>query len=268
MSARLRWSDRWRGLVDDAGPATALRVSRGRAYERSGRVSDLRARPGALSARVQGSRATPYLVEVGLPVLDAAEWDRVVAAVVEQARHSARLLAGQAPEGLEDELAAQGPQGGPQGVRLFPHPAELATSCACDDPSPTCKHVVAVVEAAANRLDDDPFLLLHLRGRGRERFLADLTAARRAAGPEPEGISVSALSTERWTSASVPPQAVTSPAAADREAAAGQEDPLARRGDPPGWSGGVSAPDVFGPLADRGAAWARRLLDAEQPAPR
>jgi uncharacterized Zn finger protein len=255
MSARQRWSDRWRGLVDDAGPATALRVSRGRAYERSGRVSDLRARPGALSARVQGSRATPYLVEVGLPVLDAAEWDRVVAAVVEQARHSARLLAGQAPEGLEDELAALG-------VRLFPHPAELVTGCACDDPSPTCKHVVAVVEAAATRLDDDPFLLLHLRGRGRERFLADLTAARRAAGPEPEGISVSALSTERWTSGSVPARDVP------REVVAGPEDPLARRGDPPGWSGGVSAPDLFGPLADRGAAWAQRLLDAEKPAAR
>jgi len=243
----VRWSERFRGLVDDASAATALRVSRGRAYARSGRVSDLRARPGSLSARVQGSRATPYLVEVGMPVLDDRDWERVVAAVVEQARHSARLLAAQAPEGLEDELATRG-------VRLFPQPAELSTSCACDDPSTTCKHVVATVEAAAERLDDDPFGLFHLRGRGRERFLADLSAARRAAGPQRAGIAVATLPLGRWTTATAP--ALDAPIAGD--------DPLTRRGDPPGWSGGVSAADLFGPLAERGAAWAAaRLAESE-----
>lgn len=243
----IRWSERFRGLLDDASPATALRVSRGRAYARSGRVGDLRARPGALSARVQGSRATPYLVEVGMSVLDDRDWERVVAAVVEQARHSARLLAAQAPEGLEDELAVQG-------VRLFPHPAELSTSCACEDPSSACKHVAATVEAAAERLDDDPFALFHLRGRGRERFLADLSTARRAVEPQREGIALATLPLDRWTAASVPAL----------DLAATGDDPLLRRGDPPGWSGGVSAADLFGPLADRGAAWAAaRLAEAE-----
>ena len=168
---RPSWADRLRALVDERRPADALRAARGRAYERSGRVTDLRTAPGLLSARVQGSRATPYLVEVGMPVLDDRQWAVVVRTVADQARHAARLLACQAPEGLEAELERQG-------IRLFPHPAELHTSCGCEDPSPTCKHVAAVLEAAARRLDDDPFLLLHLRGRGRERFLADLAAAR------------------------------------------------------------------------------------------
>jgi uncharacterized Zn finger protein len=229
-----RWSHRWRALVDDVDP---LRVARGRGYERSGRVTGLRTAPGLLTAWVQGSRATPHLVEVGLPVLDDRDWDRVVRAVAEQARHAARLLAGQAPVGLEDE-----------GVRLFPHPAEIGSSCGCDDPSLWCKHVVAVIEAAARRLDRDPFLLLHLRGRGRERFLADLAAARGGADRPATGLPLAALQGLSWTSARSPLDDLTPPSSG--------EDPLARLGDPPGWAGGVTAADLFGPLVERGAAWA------------
>jgi uncharacterized Zn finger protein len=240
----IRWSERWRALFVDAD---ALRVSRGRVYQRSGRVTNLRTRPGELSARVQGERATPYLVEIGMPVLDEGEWGTVVSTVADQARHTARLLAGQAPEGLEDVLAERG-------VRLFPHPAELATSCACEDRSPVCKHVVAVLEAVARRLDADPFLLLHLRGRGRERFLSDLAAARNGAAPIELGLPVSALAGASWTEARRPLDTVTVPPPAGWTS-------LESLGDPPGWAGGVSAADLFGPLAARGAAWAAALLE-------
>lgn len=241
----MSWGDRWRALVDDSRPQTALRASRGRVYERSGRVTDLRTAPGLLTARVQGSRATPYLVEIGLPTLDEQGWDAVVAAVAEQARHAARLLAGQAPEGLEDELE-------PRGIRLFPHPAELRTSCACGDPLPVCKHVAAVIEALARRLDDDPFALLHLRGRGREGFLADLAAVR--GGEQAEGdLALTALAGVDWTAARAPLDGMDD----DQDA----EDPLTRLGDPPGWAGGVSAADLFRPLVERGAGWAARRLE-------
>jgi uncharacterized Zn finger protein len=245
-----RWSDRWRGLLDDAGP---LRLNRGRGYERAGRVTDLRALPGALSARVQGSRATPYVVEVGLPTLAEHEWTRVVARVAEQARHAARLLACQPPDGLEEELERDG-------VRLFPHPAEVVTTCGCDDPTPVCKHVVAVLEVAARRLDDDPFLLLRLRGRGRERFLADLTIARSARrGPVAAGLAVPELAGQRWTDARGP--------LPERDAEVEAGEPLTELGDPPGWAGGVSAADLFGPLIDRAAVWAAQRL-AGPPFPR
>jgi uncharacterized Zn finger protein len=233
----MRWSDRWRSLAEDADP---LRAARGRAYERSGRVTDVRTAPGLLSARVQGFRATPYLVEIGMPVLDDRDWDRVLRAVAEQARHAARLLAGQAPVGLESEVA------------LFPHPAELVTSCACDDRSPICKHVVAAIEAVARRLDGDPFLLLHLRGRGRARFLADLSAARSGADRAATGLSLDALAGLDWTTAGADLDAAPPVTAAN---------PLRRLGNPPGWAGGVAAEDLFAPLADRAAAWAANCLE-------
>lgn len=234
------WSQRWRALLDDENPQLALRASRGRAYERAGRVIDMRPLAGALSARVQGSRATPYAVQIGLPVLDEAAWEIVVATVVEQVRHGARLLAGQVPAGLVAELETKG-------VRLFPHRAELDFSCGCDDLVPQCKHVAAVTEAAARLLEDDPFLLLRLRGRGRERFLADIATARRAVSDDNVGEPVGDLPSAGWNQARAP---------LDLDVDIVPTEPvLSRLGDPPGWPGGVTAADLFGPLVERAIAW-------------
>jgi len=243
----MSWSRRWRALLDEDAPDLALRVARGRAYARSGRVTELRALAGRLEARVQGGRATPYQVELGLPVLPDDDWATVVAAVAAQVRHAARLLANQVPDGLAGELEERG-------LRLFPHRAEVTTACGCDDPSPWCKHVVAVVEVSGAEMDADPFLLLRLRGRGRERLLTDLGRARRAQAPDSDSQPLAGLpSGDGWATAGAP--------LPDAQARAGADGatPLAQRGDPPGWAGGVSAADLFAPLVDRGAAWAARV---------
>lgn len=249
------WSGRWRVLLDDGSPGAALRASRGRAYQRSGRVTDLRWMAGAQTGRVQGGRSTPYQVEVGVPVLAEGAWAHVVRAIASQVRHGARLLAGQAPEGLEEELAAHG-------VALFPHPAEVATSCGCSDPAAVCKHVAAVMEDSADALDADPFLLLRLRGRGRDRLLAEMAAARRAGSRIEEGEPLAALagaaaSPQDWTALRAPLE--DADLVLDRGAgvAGGEVRPVDLLGDPAGWAGGVSAADLFGPLIDRAAAWAR-----------
>ncbi len=180
----------------------------------------------------------------------------MVAAIAAQVRHGARLLAGQAPEGLEGELEGEG-------IQLFPHPAEVVLSCSCDDPAPQCKHVVAATVATAGAIDEDPFVLLRLRGRGREELLAELAEARRR-GPDGSagdvrGMPISALSgTENWAEARAPLD--------DFDLEDLQLDPpLASLPDPPGWAGGVTAQDLFGPLVERGAAWAAEVTAAATP---
>lgn len=238
-------------MIDDATPQAALRVTRGRAYERSGRVTDLRASLGGLVARVQGSRSTPYVVEVGVPTLDDAAWERIVTAIAAQVRHGARLLAGQAPEGLEEQLEREG-------IHLFPHPAEVALSCTCDDRAAQCKHVVAATVAAAEAIEADPFVLLRLRGRGREQLLAELAQARRpslgGATGDDRGMPITALvAGGDWTGA----RGSLDDLGLDDVVL--DQMPLDRLGDPPGWAGGVSAQNLFGPLVERGAAWAAAL---------
>ena len=244
------WAEQWRAVIDD--PQLARRAARGGAFHRSGRVSGVRATAGLLSGRVQGTRATPYLVEIAVGALDDQRWTRVVEVLASQVRHSARLLAGLVPEGLDADLEAAG-------MKLFPTLDELDVSCACGDAAAVCPHAAAVWEAAAEQLEADPFLLLRLRGRGRDRLLADLAGARQRAARGHEataGVPLAQLDVRGWTRERAPLDDLHLPALSPPQTPAA---PLKLLGDPPQWAGGVRAWDLFRPLVERAAAYAQRL---------
>src|SRR6266536_3307806 len=62
------------------------RLGRGRAYARAGQVLDLEVTPGLVTARVQGSRVSPYRVRVEATTLSRQDWARVEAAMASPAR--------------------------------------------------------------------------------------------------------------------------------------------------------------------------------------
>ncbi|MGH3666202.1 MAG: hypothetical protein ACRDU8_08995, partial [Egibacteraceae bacterium] len=171
-------------------------------------------------------------------------------------RHRARLLAGQVPEGLDSELAAEG-------VVLAPQ--RLTPSCGCDDPARVCQHVAGVWLAAADLAAADPFIVLRVGGRGRERLLADVAASRTrpVRADRAQGIAVSSLSATGWTRAAGDLADLELGLTPPPPGAAG---PLRLLGDPPGWAGGVSAADLLGPLVVRAADWARQTWSGDDPA--
>ena len=243
------WAERWRDLLIDAPGDVPLRGRQGENLLRSGRVTDLRIAAGRMSGSVQGSRATPFVVEILLPTLPEQDWARVADAVASQVRHSARLLAGQAPETLPDELEAAG-------VRLFPRLDELDVHCACGQGM--CMHGAGVWQAVADQLAEDPFTLFAVRGRGRQRVLDDVAARRGTAGETAAaGIPLEQLEPAGWWEARGSLDAVAAPAPLQPRVPA---PALRALGDPPGWAGGVNAYDLFRPLVERGAAWASALL--------
>lgn len=238
---RRRWSERWRAVFETDEPQGLVRRGRGVAFARAGRAHDLRVVPGRLTGRVQGKLATPHTVTIDLPLLDEAGWEALHAAVAGQAGHSVRLLSGQTPDGLVEELDAIG-------VHLFPQRDEVVVDSSEPDAHPTPVSAWALIEATAETLERDPFVLLRLRGRGREQLLADLAARRRgSAGPE----GVEAPTGLPWTAARAPLPAASPLATAE-------PTPLDALDDPPGWTGGVSAADLLGPLTERAAAWAQQ----------
>jgi uncharacterized Zn finger protein len=174
------WSgERWLATVERA--AGRGRLARGLSYARSGRVDELAIEPGRISAAVQGSRPTPYRVDVRLPAFDDAVWASAIAAMGAQAGTTAALVAGVMPGTAEPAFAAAG-------VSLFPAPEErVAAACTCPDWDRPCKHAAAVCYALAFRLDRDPFVLFALRGRGREELLTELRAARKRAAARAGG---------------------------------------------------------------------------------
>ncbi|MEV4099969.1 SWIM zinc finger family protein [Nonomuraea sp. NPDC049649] len=165
------WSRRFIDILEricDRG-----RLSRGRGYARAGQVLSIDLSPGLVSASVQGSRREPYEVTVGIEAYGEERWEVLERAIAEQAVYRAKLLAGEMPEEIEELFAALG-------VDLFPR--DLDMDCSCPDWGFPCKHVSAVLYLLAEAFDEDPFLVLAWRGRGRDELLGSL-AARPAAGP-------------------------------------------------------------------------------------
>jgi uncharacterized Zn finger protein len=181
--AQTWWSGRFIAVLESI--IVGGRLERGRTYARRGQVISLDVAAGMVSALVQGSRVQPYRVRVGLDAFGAPEWDAAERALAASAWYSAKLLAGEMPEDIEDVFAGLG-------LALFPaSAAELSMYCSCPDWEVPCKHIAAVFYLLAEAFDTDPFSILAWRGRGRDDLLAGLHAARGGApvdSPQPAGV--------------------------------------------------------------------------------
>lgn len=168
------WATRWIGALEklmDRG-----RLSRGRTYARQGQVLSIEETKSGITAKVQGSRRTPYKVTVNIDTLTNEQWEKVIDALAGQAIFTAQLLAGEMPQEIEQAFRAAG-------VSLFPEKrGQLITDCSCPDPSNPCKHIAAVHYILGEQFDEDPFLLFRLRGRTQEQILAALRERRAAGG--------------------------------------------------------------------------------------
>lgn len=164
------WAKRWIASVETVG--WGGRLTRGRGYARGGAVARLEVTAGKITASVQGSQPKPYRVNINVPQLSNAVWERAIDAMAEQALFSAKLLSGEMPQEIEQAFKQAG-------VQLFPSSAaELVNSCNCPDPVTPCKHIAAVYYLTGERFDEDPFLFFELRGRGREQVIQALRARR------------------------------------------------------------------------------------------
>jgi uncharacterized Zn finger protein len=174
---RTWWGRAWVQALEQRARLDPNRLPRGRTYARGGTVGELVFVRGEVQAKVQGRQVRPYSVRVRIPLFTDSEWDRVLDTVASQLGHTAALLDGELPPEVADDVAAAG-------LDLLPGAGEVETSCSCPDWANPCKHAAAVCYLIAIASDADPFVLLLLRGRGRDDVLAGLRARRR---PEPAG---------------------------------------------------------------------------------
>ena len=164
------WARRWIEALNALGFSS--RLARGRSYARRGQVVGYEINPGQVTARVQGSRSRPYSVTIRVKKLSKSDWDAVIAAMADQALFTARLLAGEMPEHIEEAFkTAQ--------VSLFPQSAsDLRTECTCPDWANPCKHVAAVYYLLGEAFDVNPFMMFTLRGMSRDAVLDHLREQR------------------------------------------------------------------------------------------
>ena len=160
------WAERWVAALERL--ITPLRLARGRSYARAGQVLSIQERDGTVHAQVQGSRRAPYRVTIGLTSLSHRAWERVTAALARRPDLAASLLAGEMPRDIDEVF-------GQARAALFPtKPEHLRLTCSCPDQAAVCKHIAATCYLLGEQLDEDPFLLFRLRGRGQDELLEGL----------------------------------------------------------------------------------------------
>ncbi|MET9385789.1 SWF or SNF family helicase [Streptomyces sp. NPDC002928] len=161
------WGRAWlRALADTALDAEQVRT--GRRLARAGAVGAVSVRPGRITAVVQDRDGTRHRADVLLDVLSDDQWDRFLDLAVERSGHVAALLDREMPSHLVEDAAAAG-------VELLPGTGDLEPECGCGAWD-HCGHTAALCHQLARLLDQDPFVLLLMRGRGERAVLDDLQA--------------------------------------------------------------------------------------------
>ena len=235
------WARAFVAAMEDAAlDATLLR--KGRRFAGSGRIGPITVAPGRIAATVEDPDGMVEVV-VHLAELTEAEWQRFLAQVRAEAGHLAALLDREVPRSLVRSADDAG-------VALLPTIGDLESDCDCPDIGDPCQHAAALCYQTAWLLDDDPFVLLLLRGRGADELLDVLGAEPGAPAPGPVASERDVEHPVRASAAYAGPPAPLPAAPAQPAPAAPPVFPA-----PPGLP-----PDAPGQLAAAAADRARALL--------
>lgn len=174
------WAQRWIDVLESFG--WVRRLARARTYAREGNVLSIDFKGSKVAARVQGTAPDPYKVSLSLDPFEDDQWGYVIESMAERAIFSAKLLAGEMPQNIEEVFTANG-------LSLFPFTKfDIHSKCSCPDPANPCKHIGAVYYLLGDRFSEDPFVLFQLRGRTKEQIIEALRQIR-SAGNTDNGIA-------------------------------------------------------------------------------
>lgn len=127
------------------------RAKRGRTYADGGHVLGLTAVTNGMHADVVGSQNEPFRTTLVLPHRSREDIETAIGSLVREAGSLERLRAGELNDDVLDIL-------------LCSSPDEVRFYCDCPDNAQVCKHAVALAQCAAELIDDDPSLILSMRG--------------------------------------------------------------------------------------------------------
>jgi uncharacterized Zn finger protein len=168
------WAQRWIDVLESFG--WTRRLARARIYAREGNVLSIEFNGEKVAAQVQGTAPEPYHVTLSLDPFTDEQWNYVIESMSQRAIFSAKLLAGEMPQTIEEVFTGNG-------LSLFPFTKfDIHSRCSCPDPANPCKHIGAVYYLLGDRFGEDPFVLFQLRGRSKEQIIEALRQTRSQGG--------------------------------------------------------------------------------------
>lgn len=134
------------------------RIPRGATYARRGAVTEIKVDGGKISARVQGTRRTPYKISIIVPPLKKDQTSSLLDALADQPLLVSRLINNELDPQVMDIARSLN-------INLFPSSwRDLSMSCSCPDWAVPCKHLAAVIYMLSREIDNNPFLVFQMRG--------------------------------------------------------------------------------------------------------
>ncbi|MER5202709.1 SWF or SNF family helicase [Streptomyces sp. NPDC002825] len=174
---RTWWGRAWLKALEDSALGGEQLLKAGRRHARAGAVGAVSVRPGRITALVKDRDGTAYRADVLVREFSEEQWERLLDLAVDSAGHIAALLDRDMPPHLVEDAAAAG-------LDLLPGIGDLDPECGCEAWD-HCPHTAALCYQVARLLDEDPFVLLLMRGRGERTLLEQLQerSTARAAAP-------------------------------------------------------------------------------------
>jgi uncharacterized Zn finger protein len=147
-----RWRREATRSVDDARLAAALEALP------SIRKPMVRIRAGSIRCEMEGAMGSIHEVSLQIRTLPTRDWNTLVRVLRRSKSIVEALDNGRVPRSF-DRLVAR-----IVGEPLFPEARSVTFGCSCDLPEKPCRHVLALHELFARRLDEKPWELMLLRG--------------------------------------------------------------------------------------------------------
>ena len=169
------WGKAWVRAVEESAFSEGDLVA-GRRLARAGRVGQIAVGPGAFLAAVEEGDDV-WTVTGALAAFDGAAETGFCEAVAAESGRIAALLAGDLPHSLVEHAEEAG-------AELLPYGGEIEVGCTCEAWLDPCPHALGVLLQLTVLIEQDPFVLLTLRGLARDELLARLHAREVTARPD------------------------------------------------------------------------------------
>lgn len=165
QARRKPWAKQWVNYMESL--SMGARLGRGRAYAVSGQVFDLEIGAGIVKGYVQGASESPYQCSFEWEVVPKKEREEIIANLRKRPMALAQLLVHNLPESVQLIFRSAG-------YPLLPNLENLLLPhCDCPDGTHHCKHIAAVLFILGEAIEQNPMLLLQMRGITMEDILGD-----------------------------------------------------------------------------------------------
>ncbi|MDR1907996.1 MAG: SWIM zinc finger family protein, partial [Holosporales bacterium] len=160
------WGKKWLDVFNEISDEN--RLPRGKTYANTGRAHSIKTEKNVITARVNGSRPSPYKVKIILNEFTDEQKATISQIINESPTILSALVSKQLPPQLFERLEEAG-------IHIFPHGwRNLQADCSCPDWAMPCKHIAAVLYLICAEIDKNPFFVFLLHGCDLLGMLGDL----------------------------------------------------------------------------------------------